>query len=179
MRPTPRHRLSPLAILVIAALLLLGTAAGKLRIDRCVGECAVTATATSCCAAPEEGASGGCCGCCCEATSSHAKNTPAQHTPTKHASTAMVHEHRRTGGEVADEAERLPCCVTVAFGEVQFGPIDVELPNVPPVLYPPPVTPTIARPLAFDDRALTLPFERGPPRIDARTALRASTVLLI
>ena len=151
------------AILWIAliALLVAGLASG-LHIKACVGSCCAVAAIDSCDAPATDARthrteSGGCC-CCADAS-----------------------DERRDGAPDPDQVRGAcspGCCITIAF-DTELAPCDVPRAEMPfaAIAAGDDVAPAFGR----DPEPLVRlrPFDRGPPRIDARTRLRASTVLLI
>ena len=133
--------------------------AGKVRMQACTGACCSVAATADTALPHDDGACSECSSCCCE----------QQAAP------------ERAEDEDDDGARGRcgpGCCVTIAC-EIELMPASratFELPSFDLAVAPaPPLLPRLARRAPVRLR----PFERGPPRIDGRTALRSCTVLLI
>jgi hypothetical protein len=154
----------PQTILWIALVVLALAALGNhMTLKTCVGECCAV-EAMSCCEDELSVPAGTAKESCCSRCGTH--NDAADETP------------RGDEPDFATGACAPGCCITVAF-DVDMAPIaaPVQLPTLAthaPAPALPACLPTPAR-QAVRER----PFDRGPPRIDRRTALRAYVVLLI
>ena len=153
--PTTTSAVRPTLWVTLIALLLVALTS-QVRVRTCVGECAEPVEQTCCVAEPAD-AGDACCGCC----------EDGEEAPTPSGG----------DGEGAGGCDG-GCCITIAF-DVDMAPsVDVaKLPTMLPAIcwiapLPQPAVRVLqsARPFYFD---------RGPPRIDGRTALRATQVLLI
>jgi len=154
----------PKTILWIAAIALLLTALGnQMRLQTCVGECNATAVVSCCDAGPSttgDAVEQACCGCCDGLPSLHGGDAPA--------------------GDLPDSlfgACKSGCCITVAF-DIELAPFALPSHHAPTAALPHP-TPSGCLPCLVREVVRTRPFDRGPPRVDRRTALRACVVLLI
>jgi len=150
---------STLWVTLIALLLVAMTS--QVRVRTCIGDCSDTAAtlASACCEGPQllvvDDESCDCCGCCDE-------SEPQGEEPCE---------------DGAGDCEG-GCCITIAF-DVDMAPnVDVaKLPAMlPAICWIAPLPQPEVRVL---ESARPFYFDRGPPRIDGRTALRATTVLLI
>ena len=164
---TTRTTKTTLWVTLVALLLVAMTTGAQLR--TCLGACqdgaregrTAQAAASSCCASNEdanEDVASSCCGCCEGSGDS---------------------EEGGTGeGEDGAGAPAGGCCVTLAF-DVELAPsgAPTELRvGVPAACWVARTAPPMMR--AFE-QPRPFCFDRGPPRIDGRTALRATQVLLI
>ena len=147
----------PQPILWIAMFALVLMALGNhMRIKACTGQCGAV-IASQCCsteidvAAPSESC------CCCSDTTGDLE------------------------GEPEDEARSscpIGCCFTLSF-DIDIAPVCVPAdgPHLTAQTLPP--TPTGLPKLDVRRAAFQRPFDRGPPRVDRCSAMRACTVLLI
>lgn len=153
-RPTTRLT-QPILWIATVALLLLAFG-NRMQLTTCVGDCCAVEVASCCRDAATDEVTHDCCGCCERDGGESDGDDPDS-----------------TGG-TCDSG----CCVTLAV-DVELAPATTpaELPDHQPLAFEP------ARPkfVASQPRAevRTRPFDRGPPRIDRRTAMRACVVLLI
>lgn len=134
--------------------LLLVTLASKVEVRTCIGVCADQAAATpACCSTPTAAdAAASCCGCC---------EVPSDRQPTPD-----------------DDDDDRGCCVTIDFDVDQApasDPCKVRM-AAPIVCWVEPLPRPAARVV---EAARPCHYDRGPPRIDRQTALRATQVLLI
>jgi hypothetical protein len=163
MRTAPSARATKATLWVTLVALLLVTMTSGAELRTCLGMChaaADAATTTSCCAVSdaEDGSAldspASCCGCC-------------DHDG----------EDEDLGGGGAD-APAGGCCVTIAF-DVELAPsgaaAEVCL-DAPAAVWTELCAPPNAR---VAEAARPSHYDRGPPRVDGRTALRATLVLLI
>ena len=153
-------------VLWAAALVLLLAAIGnRLSLSTCVGECCDVEVA-SCCATsdvatPTDGEDHGCCSCCETELTTHKDTTPPGETPGSPSGGC----HPKCGLQIAIAIEMAPFAVSVP------QPIPAPMLLAPAL---PGCQASLVRTVAR-----TRPFDRGPPRTDQRTALRACVVLLI
>jgi len=162
------NRAQPILWITLVALLLVAMTTGA-QLRTCLGACqdgapedrTAPAAAASCCASNEdanEDVASSCCGCCEGSGDS---------------------EEGGTGeGDDGAGAPAGGCCVTLAF-DVELAPSEAPTElrvGVPAACWvartAPPMVRVFEQPRPFC-------FDRGPPRIDGRTALRATQVLLI
>ena len=172
------------ATLWVAVLLLLVTALAHLRLSRCIGDCGTGTdeAAASCCAVVTVDLTDGatCCGCCgcCDCCDCCDCATPAAAAKRGRLDVAVDDGQDAPQGSVRGTCAP-GCRLTITFEGVEFAPAPAgtQLADGTPAAFVPLATnwPTP------DRRPLTRgrPFDRGPPRVDAGTALRACTVLLI
>ncbi|MEC9048394.1 MAG: hypothetical protein VYA51_10300 [Planctomycetota bacterium] len=155
--PTSTQKRATRATLWISMVaLLLVAMTSQVEVRTCLGVCAIdVASAPSCCdeVAPFD-VSSTCCGCC----EQPGEDAPAPDDPTP--------------------AEDDGCCVTIAFDVDQApGPETCKL-RLPPavICWLEPLKTAVAR---VPEAARPFYYDRGPPRVDQRTVLRATQVLLI
>lgn len=126
-----------------------------------------------------------CVGDCCHDAASmvvaEADTTDGERAGDGHAACCGCCANNKPGNKSEDQARGTcdpGCCITLAF-DIEMAPADAveELPPLPVIAIPVCMT-QLARPTPREVRRLR-PFDRGPPRIDRCTALRACTVLLI
>jgi hypothetical protein len=150
----------------LLALFLAGLAGGA-HIKACVGSCCADVAAADSCHAPatQAGAddtnSGGCC--CCAKAGGERRGTDRDGTP-------EPDQVRGTCGP--------GCCITIAF-DTELAPCDAKRTEMPlaAIGAGDDVAPAFGR--DPEPLARLRPFDRGPPRVDALTRLRATTLLLI
>lgn len=172
------------AILWMALLaLVLGVIGSQVRISKCTTDCCVVAV-SSCCEADAShdttttsslGSGTRCCGCC-----DHPVPQQRAAQDSSHDSAANEQRKHETPWPQGDARGTCPpgCQVVVSF-DLELAPLDVpDAPtHLPALVFAPADSrcpPAIARAVVRQR-----PFDRGPPRVDRCTALRACTVLLI
>lgn len=141
--------------------LLLAAAGSQLSITTCIGKCCVVEVAACCQLEAGVATDDTCCGCCDD-------KAPGEKSPSDDETPLSDPRGGCTPG----------CCLTMDF-DIELAPISVpiELP-LTFALALPPTTHSFA-PMQADEVERLRPFDRGPPRVDQSTALRACTVLLI
>lgn len=151
--PTKASAARPILWVTLIALLLVAVTS-QVRVRTCVGDCAKPVEHACCVPEPADAD----CGCCENATEMSAPKGEDE-------------------GAGAGERER-DCCITIAFA-VEMAPCveEAKLPTtLPAICWIAPLPQPAVRVL---QSARPFYFDRGPPRIDGRTALRATQVLLI
>jgi hypothetical protein len=156
-------------ILWVAIIALIAASFGsQLRITKCLGGCAPIAI--SCCTENAPIADEGCCSCC-----SDDETDPAQQARPESAAAGFPTDQDRSATSGSCPSD---CCITIAF-DTELAPIEMQdnLPNMFALAF----LPTTQACLSMPARVVVRPrlFDRGPPRVDESTALRACTLLLI
>ena len=153
------------SILWIAVIVLALVALGnQMRLTTCIGDCC-QAELSSCCDADESlSADTGqlaSCDCCDQHGDATGDRSPAEGAPGSISRTCAP-----------------DCCLAVTF-DVDMAPIatPVRLPTLAVATFTPALPACLSTPVREVVR--TRPFDRGPPRIDRCTAMRACIVLLI
>ncbi len=156
MPTSTQKRATRTALWISTVALLLVAMTNKVEVRTCLGVCAIdVASATSCCGEVASfDVSSTCCGCC----EQPGDDAPAPNDP------------------APDEDDG--CCVTLAFDVDQApGPEVCKLRLAPAVIcWLEPLLTAVAR---VPEAVRPFYYDRGPPRVDQRTVLRATQVLLI
>ena len=152
--PTRQHASQPTLWVTLLALLLVAMTS-TVEVRTCVGACGEPAAVErACCSQLATDLDASCCGCCDE---------PTDEAPSE-----------RDDSERDDDG----CCVTFDFDLDQAPTPTVGKPRLPApaVCWLEPLPTPAAR---IFESSRPFHYDRGPPRIDRRTALRATQVLLI
>lgn len=159
--------MSRATLLALACAVLLAAVGDGMRFVRCIGSCCgVDAPAL------EQVVRAGCCG------------DEVHVAPTERVGCGCCAERPHGAGvpdgfdQKGDDDESPDCCVELTFALDPAPSADkAPVPDPGPLLF---VQDFVVRvPVDACVPAYVRPFDRGPPRIDARTSLRACTVLLI
>lgn len=156
-------------ILWVAIVALIAASLGsQLRITKCLGEC--TSVASSCCTPKTPLVDEACCGCC---TDDEAVDTEHVRPTDSVAGFPADHDPGATVGNCPSD-----CCITIAF-DSELAPINMQV-NMPD-MFSMAFLPFAQTCLPMPARVVMRPrlFDRGPPRVDKCTAMRACTLLLI
>ena len=148
-------------LLLAAFAVLLASFVDGLRLRTCLGDCCAVVEA-DCCSTASSDAHAPCCDhhCCGTTAESPADDDDPERSP-----------------DETDPTCSPGCCATITF-DVELAPSDAGC-ELPPL--PPPAMWMTGWPTARSAPAVPVPWpiQRGPPRVDRRTELRACTVLLI
>ena len=150
MEGSIRNRATRPASWVALLALLLVALTGTVELRTCSGSCEAAPAAASCCV--DADASNDCCGCC---------ESPAERP-----------------APADDEDGDSGCCTTVDF-DVDQAPSSAATKFSAPTPEICWIAPLPALATRVYESARPFNFDRGPPRVDERTALRATQVLLI